>query len=141
MVLRRSHARLGASAATIENLDRLVQPTTFVVIGGQQPGLLTGPLYTVYKAISIIKLAEALRRQYPYEFVPLFWNASDDTNWAEVNHTYVVDGVGQLQRLEYPLNPQFEGWSVGEIPLDHGALAIIRPLVRSARRPGFFRRG
>ena len=60
-VLRRSHARLGASATTIENLDRLAQPTTFVVIGGQQPGLLTGPLYTVYKAMSIIKLAEELR--------------------------------------------------------------------------------
>src|SRR6266545_4579318 len=124
-VLRRSHARLGASAATLENLDRLAQPTTFVVIGGQQPGLLTGPLYTVYKAISIIKLAEVLRRQYPYEFVPLFWNASDDHDWAEVNHAYVVDGAAQLQRLEYPFDPQFEGWSVGEIPLDRGALAVI----------------
>ena len=141
MVLRRSHARLGASAATIENLDRLVQPTTFVVIGGQQPGLLTGPLYTVYKAISIIKLAEALRRQYPYEFVPLFWNASDDHDWAEVNHAYVVDGVGQLQRLEYPLNPQFEGWSVGEIPLDHGALAVIRRLSEALAGQGFSDRG
>jgi bacillithiol biosynthesis cysteine-adding enzyme BshC len=136
-VLRRSQARLGASAATIENLDRLVQPTTFVVIGGQQPGLLTGPLYTVYKAISIIKLAEALRRQYPYEFVPLFWNASDDHDWAEVNHAYVVDGVGQLQRLEYPLNPQFEGWSVGEIPLDHGALTVIRRLSEALAGQGF----
>ena len=136
-VLRRSHARLGASAATIENLDRLAQPTTFVVIGGQQPGLLTGPLYTVYKAISIIKLAEALRRQYPYEFVPLFWNAGDDHDWAEVNHAYVVDGVGQLQRLEYPLDPQFEGWSVGEIPLDHGALAVIRHLSEALAGQGF----
>nr|MDQ3829740.1 bacillithiol biosynthesis cysteine-adding enzyme BshC [Candidatus Tectomicrobia bacterium] len=80
-VLRRSHARLGASAATLENLDRLTRPDTFVVIGGQQPGLLTGPLYTIYKAISIIKLAEELRRQFPYEFVPLFWNASDDHDW------------------------------------------------------------
>jgi bacillithiol biosynthesis cysteine-adding enzyme BshC len=127
-VLRRSHARLGASAATLENLDRLAQPTTFVVIGGQQPGLLTGPLYTIYKAISIIKLAEDLRRQFPYEFVPLFWNASDDHDWAEVNHAYLVDGAGQLQRLEYPLDPKFEGWSVGEIPLDRGALAVIRRL-------------
>jgi bacillithiol synthase len=136
-VLRRSHARLGASAATLENLDRLAQATTFVVIGGQQPGLLTGPLYTVYKAISIIKLAEALRCQYPYEFVPLFWNASDDHDWAEVNHAYVADGAAQLQRLEYSLDPQFEGWSVGEIPLDHGALAVIRHLSEALAGQGF----
>jgi bacillithiol synthase len=136
-VLRRSQARLGASGATLENLDRLAQPTTFIVIGGQQPGLLTGPLYTVYKAISIIKLTEALRHQHPYEFVPLFWNASDDHDWAEVNHAYVLDGAAQLQRLEYPLHPQFQGWSVGEIPLDHGALAVIRRLSEVLSRQGF----
>jgi bacillithiol synthase len=136
-VLRRAHARLGASVETLENLDRLAQPTTFVVIGGQQPGLLTGPLYTVYKAISIIKLAEALRRQYPYEFVPLFWNASDDHDWAEVNHAYVVDGTAQLQRLEYPLDPQYEGWPVGEIPLGHGALMVIRRLSEALAGQGF----
>ncbi|MGH8070057.1 MAG: bacillithiol biosynthesis cysteine-adding enzyme BshC [Candidatus Entotheonellia bacterium] len=136
-VLRRSHARLGASVATLENLDRLAQPTTFVVIGGQQPGLLTGPLYTVYKAMSIIKLAEDLRRQFPYEFVPLFWNASDDHDWAEVNHAHLVNGAGQLQGLEYPLDPQFEGWSVGEIPLDRGALAVIRRLSEILAGQGF----
>jgi len=135
--LRRSHARLGASVATLENLDRLAQPTTFVVIGGQQPGLFTGPLYTVYKAVSIIKLAETLRRRYPYEFVPLFWNASDDHDWAEVNHAYVVDGAGQLRRLEYPRDPRYEGWSAGEIPLDHGALAVIRHLCGALSGQGF----
>ena len=136
-VLRRSHARLGASATTIENLDRLAKPTTFVVIGGQQPGLLTGPLYTVYKAMSIIKLAEELGRQYPHEFVPMYWNASDDHDWAEVNHAYVIDGAGQLPRLEYPLDAQFEGWSVGEIPLDHGALTVIRRLSEALAGQGF----
>jgi bacillithiol synthase len=136
-VLRRSHARLGASAATLENLDRLAQPTTFGVIGGQQPGLLTGPLYTVYKAVSIIKLAEDLRRRFPYEFVPLFWNASDDHDWAEVNHTYLLDGAGQLQRLEYPFEPQFEGWPVGEIPLGRGALAVIQRLTEILADQGF----
>jgi bacillithiol biosynthesis cysteine-adding enzyme BshC len=136
-ILRRSHARLGASAATLENLDRLAQPTTFVVIGGQQPGLLTGPLYTVYKAVSIIKLAEELRRQFPYEFVPLFWNASDDHDWAEVNHAYLLDDAGQLQRLEYPFEPEFAGWSVGEIPLGRGALAVIRQLSEMLADQGF----
>jgi bacillithiol biosynthesis cysteine-adding enzyme BshC len=136
-VLRRSHARLGASAATLENLDRLTRPNTFVVIGGQQPGLLTGPLYTIYKAISIIKLAEELRSQFPYEFVPLFWNASDDHDWAEVNHTYLIGGDGRLQRLEYPLDRQFDGRSVGEIPLDRGALTVIQQVSGLLTGQGF----
>jgi bacillithiol synthase len=136
-VLRRSHARLGASAATLENLDRLTRPDTFVVIGGQQPGLLTGPLYTIYKAISIIKLAEELRSQFPYEFVPLFWNASDDHDWAEVNHTYLIGGDGRLQRLEYPLDRQFAGRSVGEIPLDRGALTVIQQVSGLLTGQGF----
>jgi bacillithiol synthase len=136
-MLRRLHARLGASAATLKNLDRLAQPNTFVVIGGQQPGLLTGPLYTIYKAISIIKLAEDLRRRFPYEFVPLFWNASDDHDWAEVNHASLVDGDGQRQRLEYPLDPQFAGSSVGEIPLDRGALTVIQRLSEVLAGQGF----
>jgi bacillithiol biosynthesis cysteine-adding enzyme BshC len=137
MVLRRMNARLGASAATLANLDRLARPNTFVVIGGQQPGLLTGPLYTLYKAISIIKLADELRRQFPYDFVPLFWNASDDHDWAEVNHAYLVDGAGQLQRLEYPMEARFEGRSVGEIPLERGALSVIEQLTEVLRDQGF----
>jgi bacillithiol biosynthesis cysteine-adding enzyme BshC len=136
-VLRRFHARLGASAATLHHLDRLAQPHTFVVIGGQQPGLLTGPLYTLYKAMSIVKLAEDLRRQHPYDFVPLFWSATDDHDWAEVNHVYLVDGRGQLQRLEYPRDPRYEGWSVGEIPLDRGALQVVDRLTEILADQGF----
>lgn len=137
MVLRRLHARLGGSAATLDNLDRLVNPRTFVVIGGQQPGLLTGPLYTIYKAISIIKLADELRRQFPYDFVPLFWNATDDHDWAEVNHVNIMDDTGELRRIEYPLDPRFEGWSVGQIPLDHGALVVLDRLAGLLRGRGY----
>jgi bacillithiol biosynthesis cysteine-adding enzyme BshC len=136
-ILRRLHARLGASAATLDHLDRLSQPNTFVVIGGQQPGLLTGPLYTLYKAMSIIKLAEELRRQSLDDFVPLFWSATDDHDWAEVNHGYVVDGANQLQRIEYPRDPRYEGWSVGEIPLDRSALQVIERLADILRSQGF----
>ncbi len=137
MALRRWHARLGASAATLENLDRLLNPDTFVVIGGQQPGLLTGPLYTLYKAISVIKLAEDLRRQFSYDFVPLFWSASDDHDWAEVNHMHLIDYSGQLRRIEYPRDARFEGWSVGEIPLDQGALIVHDTFAAFLRGQGF----
>lgn len=136
-MLRRLHARLGGSAATLDNLDRLANSNTFVVIGGQQPGLLTGPLYTIYKAISIIKLAHDLQNQFPYDFVPLFWNASDDHDWAEVNHINICGDTGELRRIEYPLDGRFEGWPVGEIPLDHGALSVLDMLAGVLRGRGF----
>lgn len=137
MVLRRLHARLGGSAATLQNLDRLASPNTFVVIGGQQPGLLTGPLYTVYKAISVIKLAAELREQFPYEFVPLFWNASDDHDWAEVNHVQLLDNAGRFQRVEYPLEARYAGWPVGEVPLDRSALGVLARVRELLRDRGF----
>ena len=137
MVLRRLQARLGGTAATLQNLDRLASPNTFVVIGGQQPGLLTGPLYTLYKAISIIRLASDLREQFPYDFVPLFWNASDDHDWAEVNHVQLLDRAGRLQRVEHPLDARYAGWPVGEVPLDRGALAVLARVRELLRNQGF----
>jgi bacillithiol biosynthesis cysteine-adding enzyme BshC len=136
-VLRRAHARLGASTAALENLDRLAQPGTFVVIGGQQPGLFTGPLYTVYKAISIIKLAAELRQRFAHDFVPMFWNASDDHDWAEVNHAFLLDGAGRSVRVEYPIEAQFTGSSVGEIALDRGALSVIQQVSQLLAGQGF----
>lgn len=135
--LRRFHARLGASAATLQNLDRLSQPDTFVVIGGQQPGLLTGPMYTLYKAMSLIRLAEDLRHQYPYDFVPLFWSATDDHDWAEVNHVHLLDADGHIRRIEYPLDARYEGWSVGDVPLDRGALQVIEQATQVLQGQGF----
>jgi bacillithiol synthase len=54
-----------------------------------------------------------------------------------VNHTYLTDGTGQLQRLEYPLEARFTGHSVGEIPLDRGALVVIARLAEVLHSQGF----
>ena len=58
--------RFPSSASIKHSIEKLKQDNSVVVIGGQQAGILTGPLYTIHKVISIIKLAEekekALRR-------------------------------------------------------------------------------
>ena len=61
-----------------------------VVIGGQQAGLLTGPLYTIHKVISIIKLAEEQEEELQKRVIPVFWIAGEDHDVAEVNHVYVM---------------------------------------------------
>ena len=64
---------------------RLLQPDVLVVTTGQQPGLFTGPLYTIYKAISTVAVARHLEERWQRPVVPVFWLATDDHDFAEAN--------------------------------------------------------
>jgi bacillithiol synthase len=77
------------SAKVVESLAKFKEPHSTVVIGGQQAGILTGPLYSIHKVISIIKLAEEKERQLNIPVVPIFWIAGEDHDYHEVNHLYV----------------------------------------------------
>lgn len=73
---------------TLENIERLKHPDSVVVIGGQQAGLLTGPLYTIHKIISIIVLARKEEKELGIPVIPVFWIAGEDHDFAEINHVY-----------------------------------------------------
>ncbi|WPK12052.1 bacillithiol biosynthesis cysteine-adding enzyme BshC [Lysinibacillus louembei] len=79
----------GLSEASKHHLDELAAGA-FVVVGGQQAGLLTGPLYSVHKAISVILLAKEQREKLGKPVVPLFWIAGEDHDIEEINHTYTA---------------------------------------------------
>jgi bacillithiol biosynthesis cysteine-adding enzyme BshC len=112
------HKRLGAAQPTLDNIARLRAAKTCVAIGGQQAGLLTGPTYTIHKAMSLLKLAQELSEQTPYSFVPIFWTASEDHDLAEVDHIAIFHPDGStVQRLTYPFTDSYHGWPVGHIPL------------------------
>ena len=65
----------------------LLQPNTFTVTTGHQLNIFTGPLYILYKLITTIKLARKLKETYPdYNFVPVYWMATEDHDFAEINH-------------------------------------------------------
>src|SRR5579884_2804763 len=69
-------------------LARLAEPGTVGVVTGQQVGLFGGPAYTIYKALTAVRLAAQLTRE-GIPAVPLFWLPTEDHDFAEVNHTYV----------------------------------------------------
>ncbi|OJX38608.1 MAG: bacillithiol biosynthesis cysteine-adding enzyme BshC [Flavobacteriia bacterium 40-80] len=72
------------------NIDLLKEKTTFTITTGHQLSLFTGPLYFIYKILHIIKLCEELKAAYPENnFVPVFWLASEDHDFEEVNHFYL----------------------------------------------------
>lgn len=75
--------------------DRLAAGAALVVTTGQQPGLFTGPLYTIYKALTAIALARRLERARGVPVAPVFWVAGDDHDFAEANHAWILDAGGE----------------------------------------------
>jgi bacillithiol biosynthesis cysteine-adding enzyme BshC len=97
-----------------QQLDRLFEPGSLCVTTGQQPGLFTGPLFTLYKALSAIALARKVEQAVQRPVVPVFWVAGDDHDLAEANHTYAVTAANEVRKLtlpgrapEAPLTPMY----------------------------------
>ena len=72
------------------SLDQLAQPGTVAVVTGQQVGLLSGPAYTVYKALTAVRITKQLQQE-GVRAVPVFWLATEDHDLAEVDHAWVFD--------------------------------------------------
>jgi len=101
-VLEEQNKSFGSPAKTIENIHLFRNPTTYAVVTGQQVGLFGGPLYTVFKMVTVIKLAERLKAKMPqYDFVPVFWIEGEDHDFAEMNHISVLDGESRVVKIEY----------------------------------------
>jgi bacillithiol biosynthesis cysteine-adding enzyme BshC len=79
-----------ASDAVAKNISLLEDKKTFTVTTGHQLCLFTGPLYFIYKIVTAINLADSLKKEYPeYNFVPVYWMAGEDHDFAEINHSYL----------------------------------------------------
>jgi bacillithiol biosynthesis cysteine-adding enzyme BshC len=118
-VLREQNTRAGAGAATLANIERLRHNDSVAIITGQQAGLFTGPLYTVFKALTAIKLAAQLRDK-GVNAIPVFWIAAEDHDFAEVNHVRLVDREGHLKTITYTACSPAEGKPVGAVILKDG---------------------
>ncbi len=80
------------SQKTKENIDLLLSQNTFTVATGHQLNIFTGPIYFIYKILHVIKLAEELKNTYPEKkFVPIYWMASEDHDFEEINHTFLFN--------------------------------------------------
>ncbi len=83
-------------------LRRMVEEGGYFVTTGQQPGLFTGPLYSLYKALTAIRLAGALEPLLGRPVLALFWIASEDHDWGEAAHTHLLDVRNDLRTLRLP---------------------------------------
>ncbi|WP_452220261.1 bacillithiol biosynthesis cysteine-adding enzyme BshC [Lacinutrix salivirga] len=86
-VLKQYYKNTNTSEATQNNIEALESPKTFTVTTGHQLNLFTGPLYFLYKIISTINLTKCLKDHYPeYNFVPIYWMATEDHDFEEINY-------------------------------------------------------
>ena len=86
-VLNQQYKSIDTSELTQEHIDSLGANNTFTITTGHQLNLFTGPLYFLYKIISTINLTKELRAAYPdYNFVPIYWMASEDHDFEEINY-------------------------------------------------------
>ena len=141
----------GAGRETLDNIRRLRSENCVAVVTGQQAGLFTGPLYTLYKALSAVKLAACLSSRAT-EAVPVFWIATEDHDWEEVQTAEVTACDGRLAKVSVPDSLHAEGAQVGAVVLDESIeeatarlfdllpssefLADLEQLVRDSYRPG-----
>jgi bacillithiol synthase len=87
---------------TLANIDLLLHDNTVAIVTGQQVGLFTGPLYTLFKTITTIKLAAQLSEQHKdFNFVPVFWLENEDHDFAEASSTSILNASNEILELKY----------------------------------------
>jgi bacillithiol biosynthesis cysteine-adding enzyme BshC len=90
--LQKQYAKLEPSALVSQNINLLADDCTFTITTGHQLNIFTGPLYFIYKIVTAIKLADELQQKFPaYNFVPVYWMATEDHDFEEINHVKVED--------------------------------------------------
>src|SRR3972149_9203384 len=105
----------GADNALVEGIARLRDPRASMVGTGQQVGLFGGPLYTLYKALPVVAVARQLESQWQIPCLPLFWMASEDTDFAEIDHVAMPDEQDRVTLLRYVPH---EGFGT-DLPANH----------------------
>ena len=106
----------------MHNIELLTERNTFVIATGQQLGFMGGPLYTIYKIFTAIKLVDLMSEKFPdYNFIPLFWMESEDHDFSEINKVKIFDKTNNFFTHQYcPTGyiPETNLGSSGKIILD-----------------------
>ena len=95
------------------------------IVTGQQPGLLTGPLYTVYKAVAAIVLARKLHERFGVRCVPVFWVGSDDHDFEENRVAHLFTKNHDILTLNYQPAADVSAMAMHRVPLEPSLHTLI----------------
>jgi bacillithiol synthase len=124
-VIAHQQERRGAPPRAREAGRLLTDRHTVAVVTGQQAGLFGGPLFTLFKALTAIKLAEQVSRDHKVPAVAVFWIDAEDHDWEEVRSCTVFDDALTPRTVSMPARPGAEPAPVATITLDQPVLAVL----------------
>ena len=134
-VLREENSAFLGGSLDLEtnlNLERLASGAVAIVTG-QQVGLFSGPVYSIYKALSAVRCAEEITRRGT-DAVPVFWLATEDHDLAEINHCDWNTRAG-LAHYELPSNERDTGHRVGEIVFEDQIESVVEAAIQTLDGP------
>ena len=118
----------GASDAALSATAQLRNPQTVAIVTGQQAGLFGGPLFTLLKALTAIRLAEQVRTEHGVPTVAVFWIDAEDHDWDEVKACSVLDTEMKPLAIAAGDPPQAHNGPVARVRLDESVNAAIGAL-------------
>lgn len=134
--LDRTNRNWGASDKTLENIKLLRDADCIAVVSGQQAGLFGGPLYTIYKALSAVKLAECMA-QRGIKTAPVFWIATEDHDFEEVARAEFINRDCTLSGVDVSAEIHSEGLPVGRVNLDQSIETTLQTILSSLPKTEF----
>ena len=123
-ILRQQNRQMGADPAAEEAIDSL-QRGALAIVTGQQVGVLGGPLYSLYKALTAVELARVMSARLGQPVVALFWMDADDHDFEEIRSISLIDPSQQLLTLSYQPVRRQDGVPVGTLQLERSIEDII----------------
>ncbi len=120
-----------------QTLREVARDHGYFVTTGQQPALFGGPLYSLYKALTAVRLAQALTSALGRPVMPLFWVASEDHDWHEANHAHVIGESNELHRVVLGPGLARAGRPLGSVRLGDGIHSAVEQLAGHFPRNDF----
>jgi bacillithiol synthase len=139
-ILADQYSGLDVSEKTRRNISLLESKNTLTVVTGQQLGLFGGPMYTIYKIVSAIKLSKYLSERYDeFNFVPVFWLEGDDHDFEEVSFINTINENNEVIKINYPEEIPEEGniGSVGFLKFSESISEVFNQLEANLRQTEF----
>jgi bacillithiol biosynthesis cysteine-adding enzyme BshC len=127
-VIGAQQQRRQAPARAVEAGRRLADAKTVAIVTGQQAGLFGGPLFTLLKALTAIKLAARVSRDHGVPAVALFWIDAEDHDWDEVRRCTVLDGELTPRQVSLPERTDEKASPVATVQLDESVVAALAEL-------------
>ena len=136
-VLLAQQAKRGAPPEAVAAARSLGEPTSVAIVTGQQAGLFGGPMFTLLKALTTLKLAERVRREHGVPAVAVFWIDAEDHDWDEVRSCSVLDTNLERHTVSLPGRPAGSHAPVATVTLDAHILSALDQLEASLARTEF----